>query len=219
MSSSTVSTRNFWVTRRPRRRLCGSESASGMKTPSRRSGPTASAHSAVQRLESIPPDTPSTAPRRCRDRSWLRMALQIRSTSAAASSRSTSAEKFFCFPVNAVTLLPSLLGSKCEVSPMGCTKSCTSGPHARFGLYLTPPDLPGVRLGQRPPKLYTLGNHEVLQVGGAVCNHFSVGHDDALGRHDDSVHGGAEHRVRHADHSRFRHTRKCIEHVLHFLRA
>ena len=91
MSSVTVSMPSASATRLPRRRLSGSESRSGISTPSTFFGPSAATASAAETLESMPPERPSTMPRRrSRFSTCSRIASAMRATSAVASRRSQS---------------------------------------------------------------------------------------------------------------------------------
>ena len=93
MSSIALAMPSVSVTKRPRRRLSGSESFSGISTANTLSRPSARAHSATVTLESMPPDKPSTTPRlRSRRSTCARIAAVISSVAAAASRRSASAE-------------------------------------------------------------------------------------------------------------------------------
>src|SRR5207237_148091 len=83
--SRTVGMPSHSATARPRRRLSGSESCSGMRMPSTFAAPKARTERAATTLESTPPERPSTAPlRRRRFSTCERSAVAMRSTSAVA---------------------------------------------------------------------------------------------------------------------------------------
>ena len=91
MSSSTDRIPRLSVSMRPRLRLSGEDSDSGMKRATTRSLPRARAHSAATTLLSMPPDTPRTAPfRRKSLNTTSRIPATMRSTSLAGSMRKSS---------------------------------------------------------------------------------------------------------------------------------
>src|SRR4051812_22891383 len=190
MSSSTLWMRSPSATSRPRRRLSGSLSRSGMSTPSTLFGPTARTQSAATTLESTPPERPTTTPRRRRSFSTCRRTVSAMSSAAAAASiLSTSSLKLIA--------LASL----------------------RFRQHAAAADLAVFRLGKRLAEFDDLRHHEILQAPGAMPDYVALGvlrvgleREHRLDRH-------AEHRVGHADHRGLAHARQLVEHVLDFLRA
>src|SRR5258706_14507524 len=146
MSSSTQSMRRCEATRRPSRRLSGSESCSGISTLSTLRGPAARTQSAATTLLSTPPERPTTTPRLRRSFStWPRSVAEICSTAAAGSMR--------------------------RASVLNC--GLIAAPSLQLHHHLAPADLAVGRFRQAVAELDRLRHHEILQPLRAVADHLA----------------------------------------------
>ena len=146
------------ATRRPRRRLSGSESRSGISTPSTFFGPSAATASAAETLESMPPESPSTMPRR---RSRFSTCSRIASRDARDLGRRRQA------PANRRRPAPParIRNRLTRRDRVHCAAAISLAAISRRSI------LPFSDFGSAASNATSFRHHEILKVLGAVADH------------------------------------------------